>query len=96
MTRSADTILTEADAAARQARAAIEHPGLQRAFANVEAHCLAQIRHSDPAHGQGEREAAFLMLRALDALRADLAAAAAGAAIAKRNLRFELQRKSRS
>jgi hypothetical protein len=96
MARNADTILADADAAARQARAAIEHPGLQRAFANVEAHCLGQIRHSDPAHGREEREAAFLMLRALDALRADLAAAAAGAAIAKRNLRFELQRQSRS
>ncbi|HEY4252994.1 MAG TPA: hypothetical protein VGM87_17420 [Roseomonas sp.] len=96
MARDADTILADAETVARQAKAVLDQPGLQRAFAQLEAQYLTQIRHSDPAHGQPERESAFLMLRALDALRADLAAAAAGAAIAHRNLRFAANRQRRS
>lgn len=96
MQREPSTIVAEADIAARDARAVLEHPGLKRAFAAAEGAYLARIRKSDPATGHDERESAFLLLRALDALREDLAATAAGGAIARRNLRSSLIPTNRS
>lgn len=96
MQRDAHTIVSEADIAARGAKAVLESPALQRAFAAAETEYIERIRKSDPVTGRDERETCFLLLHALDALRADLAATAAGGAIARRNLRSSLNTSTRS
>jgi hypothetical protein len=89
MTRSADVQHGEAERIAAAARTVSDNPGLQAAFARLEAHYTAQFRQSEPKD-EGGRESAYFMLRALDALRGDIAAAVAGAAVARRNLRSRL------
>jgi hypothetical protein len=75
-----------ADAAARGATALRDDPNLQAALKRLEAHYLGTIRASLPDQAS-ERESAYFMLRALDALRHDIDAAISGAEITRRNLR---------
>jgi hypothetical protein len=81
-----------AEEKARAARAVQEHPGLQSAFLRLEAAYTHQFKTSLPEDVQG-RESAYFMLRALDARRQDIASAAQGAAISRRNLRNRLDTK---
>jgi hypothetical protein len=81
----------EADERARGARSLLsEHTGFQAAMARLEAAYLAQFRASAPDK-PGDRDAAYFLLRALDAIRQDIDAAAAGGEITRRNLRSALK-----
>ncbi|HEY4252313.1 MAG TPA: hypothetical protein VGM87_13965 [Roseomonas sp.] len=96
MARDPAAIVSDAEQAAQQARALLDQPALQRAFAAAEAAYLTRIRQSDPVTGKDERETNFMLLHALDALRADLTATASGGAIARRNFRSSLNSNGRS
>ncbi|WKV16970.1 hypothetical protein [Microcystis phage MJing1] len=85
----AHRIAAEADQRAREARAVLEAPGFKDALARIEKHYLNEIRVSEPEQ-KDRRETAYFMLRAVDALRADLGAAMVGSAITQRNLRSRL------
>lgn len=93
--RPAAHALSEAETRAREARTVADHPGLQAAFKRLEADYMRQIRISAPDKAT-ERESAYFMLRALDALRADIAATLNGAAVTQRNLRSRLVLKRKS
>jgi hypothetical protein len=81
-----------AEEAARAARAVQEHPGIQASLTRLEAFYTHQFKTSEPKDVEA-RESAYFMLRALDALRQDIAAAAQGAEITRRNLRSRLNTK---
>jgi hypothetical protein len=86
VTKDTAAITTAADIAQRHAVAVQDHPGFQAACARLEAHYTNLFRTSEPADKDG-REDAFFMLRALDALKQDIASAAVGGAVTHRNLR---------
>lgn len=87
---NAGQLLANAELAARDARGALEHPGLQAAIGRLEAQYLDQIRASGPTDRDG-REAAYFRLRALADLRADLSATAAAPSVIARNHRSALK-----
>lgn len=78
--------MIRAEQAGEEARETLEHPGLRAAFARLQDQYTRQMRHSTPEDTLG-REAAYHMLRALDALARDLAGTVAGVEIARRNYR---------
>jgi hypothetical protein len=81
-----------AEEAARAARAVEQHPGLQAAFARLEALYTHQFKTSEPKDTE-TRESAYYLLRALDALRQDISAAAQGAEVSRHNLKRRLHTK---
>lgn len=81
--------LRAAEEAAGAAREALQHPGLRGAFERLTTHYTQAMRRSPPEDRDG-REAAYFMLRALDALATDLAQAITGAELARRNYRHVL------
>lgn len=83
--------LGRAQQTATEARGVLDNPALQRSFARLEAEYLNRIRGSDPSAGRELREAAYLQLQALDALKTDLRAALSGAEITARNNRSALR-----
>jgi hypothetical protein len=86
MTEDAERAVQKAEAASRLATSLSEHPGFQAALARLEAQYLGHFRNSAvPEHGA--RDAAYFMIKALDALRQDLATTMAGGAITARNLK---------
>jgi hypothetical protein len=80
------TALIGAEQAAEEARETLQDPGLRAAFARLNEHYTQAMRRSAPEDQPG-REAAYHMLRALDALARDLAGTVAGVEIARRNYR---------
>jgi hypothetical protein len=81
--------LDRAQNAALQAQAALDDPALRAAFEHLSEHYTNAMRRSLPADRDG-REAAYYMLRALDALASDLARVISGAELARRNYRHVL------
>lgn len=79
-------VVAQAEYDARIATAVQDHPGFQAACKRLEAHYTRLFRESDP-EDEKSRESAYFMLRALDALKQDIASAASGGAITSRNLR---------
>jgi len=90
MAADPQTLLASAELAARDARGAMEHPGLRAALERLEARYLDQIRASSPTD-RDAREAAYFRLRALADLRADLSATAAAPSVIARNHRSVLK-----
>jgi hypothetical protein len=86
MTDDPARTLQIAEAVSRHAVAVQDHPGFQQALKRLEAHYVDLFRASLPEDAAG-RDSAYFMLRALDALRQDIASAAVGGAITSRNLR---------
>jgi len=78
--------LREAETAAVAAHETLADPGLRAAFERLQNHYAHLMRRSAPGDRDG-REAAYLMLRALDALAADLAGVISGARILRHNYR---------
>jgi hypothetical protein len=87
--------LREATDAAIEAHATLEDAGLRAAFARLQAHYTDQMRRLPPEDRDG-REGAYLALRALDALAADLARMIAGEEFIKHNYRSVLRTRERS
>ncbi len=85
-----EQLLAQAELAARDARAALEHPGLKAALERLEASYLDQIRASGPTD-RDAREAAYFRLRALADLRADLSATAVAPSVITRNHKSALK-----
>jgi hypothetical protein len=89
-THDPSVALRQAEADAERAREALTHPGLRDAFARLDKHYAAIMRRSTPSEGE-QREAAYLMLRALDALATDITSAINEPALLKHNYRSVLR-----
>jgi hypothetical protein len=75
------------------AKTILESAAFQKAFDDLQGQYILTWRNSKPAEAQ-LREDAYMMLRALDELKANLKSAAAAGGIVTFNLRRSIQSKS--
>lgn len=92
MARGVDTEVrlqqaAEAERLAAGTRSLLENPAVSAAFERLEAVYTSAWRHSAPG-ATTDREHAFMMLRALDALKADLESVVTGGRVAAHNVRM--------
>jgi ABC-type uncharacterized transport system substrate-binding protein len=86
MERSPEAALAEAETNAVQARALMQHPAMQRAFSLVEQKLTDGWKNTSPL-AKDERELAWQMLQALEAVKKEIAVAIVAPEIVRRNTR---------
>lgn len=91
MQKPPEVQVQEALEASASASNLLEHPAFRQAVAACEEAYTAAWRNSGPG-GQQTREDAWMMLRALDELKANLEAAAAAGKLTSFNLRRSMAR----
>lgn len=84
--RDHSALLRQAQLDAAEAAEVLAHPGLKAAFARLSLHYTQNMRHSRP-EDRDDRETAYMMLRALDALAADLRATVSREGVLRHNYR---------
>jgi hypothetical protein len=93
MKKPAEVQIQEALDTSVGAKSILESNSFNKAFADLEAQYVMVWRKSKPAE-QRIREDAYMMLRALDELKANLKSAAAAGGLVSFNLRRSIQTKS--